>query len=134
MPPKTGVSNSHGFKPRFEFRFLKALRTLAQGAFIEGELINYIAEDAIIGSNEQSRSRFQNYPPTLTPHAGINNSHMNSSLREIAISAIDNESSLENVLRLDRMSYINNVNFGVNAQDDAFHNSNIGIVGAKIGG
>jgi len=62
------------------------------------------------------------------------NSHMNCLLREIAISAIDNESGLGNVLRLDRMSYINNVNFGVNAQDNAFHNSNIGIIGAKIGG
>ena len=59
---------------------------------------------------------------------------MDAIFGEIAIGDVKNKSSLGNILWFNRVGDINNVGLGVNAQDNAFYNGNIGVSGAKIGG
>jgi hypothetical protein len=53
---------------------------------------------------------------------------------EIAIGSIKDKSSFENILLLDGMCNVNDLSLRINAQNDAFHDGDVGITEAKVSG
>ena len=135
LPPEARVRNSRRFKSLLEHHLRETVSLFDQWhIFFRKQIIDYVAENAIVGSNKDSRSRFEYHSPALTAHARVYNSHVNCLLGEVAVSSIKYESSLKDVLRPDRMTDVHDTGSGVDVQDGPFHSSNVGIIITKVGG
>src|SRR5215471_11458573 len=70
--------------------------------------------------------------PTRTSDAGIHNDNMDRTIREIPPGFIKDKGRLENVIRRDVVSDIDDLNVRSNSENDAFHGSHKGILQAEI--
>ena len=70
---------------------------------------------------------------SLTSHARVNDGHMDALLGKVAISDIEDESSLCNILWLNGVSNIDDSSSWVSTQNDTLHNGNIGITETEVG-
>ena len=98
-----------------------------------GLLVEYIAEQAIVGTDEEPVASVKRDCAPAAAHAGIDHTDENGVSREIAIGIGENPGRRSDILRSDIVRNIDNVDIWRNARDYPFHYTDISISGAKIG-
>jgi hypothetical protein len=135
LPPENGVGDGNSLNVCPEFSLLQVG---VNGGGRPGRcwtyLIYYVAQNTVIRCYKEGRRRFQDNGFPLTADAGVNYSYVDCSFREIRVSRADDESSLKDILRLDRMTDIDDNRFWVDGEDYPFHTGYISIASSEIGG
>jgi len=91
-----------------------------------GKVIDNIAENAIVWAQNTSGS-FQNNRQTISADAPITLLPDGLSETENSESRAEHINRLLIILRLNGVADIHNVDFGINAENDAFHHGDVGV-------
>ena len=91
-----------------------------------------VAEQAVVGGYEAALGRFQQDGAPIRADAWVHHCHVNGVLGEITVAVMEQKRSLEYVLGGNPVGYIYNLSVGVDAEDDALHQSDVGILKAEV--
>ena len=126
--PVLFIGNFDGFR----LAGVQGLSVVDGGA--TGIVLNDIAEDAIVRSDEISRGCPEDNGFSRGAYSGIDHHQVDGAMgKELADRAQD-KSRLRNILRFDGMADIDESGIGIDAQDYPFHGGDIGIRQSEIGG
>src|ERR1700675_5085118 len=89
---------------------------------------------AVIGSHKQVALASQNHRPPRRPNSWIDDYHVHGAGRKVGVSLRNGQRAVQNIERLHRMAYVDDLRLGSDSQDDPFHGADEMIVESEISG
>ncbi len=128
VKPVPGIGQAVGGKSGWDVYPVGLLRRIVQ------VVAEDVAEDAVVRGQETPMGGEQQQGVAVGAHAWVDNHYVNCAGGKETIAGAQNKCRLGDVLGANLVGEVDNPDKGVDAQGDALHNADIGVLQPEVGG